>query len=118
MGTPWSKGGGWSGVAHPSKAVPGSGLEDGPRDPLSRTFGDREDEAEDPSEVLQADSIQRCRTILQELHQLPEVWESQGTEGTSHSSPSDLRAVYEDGNGHCRTSTQEQCRPQVPFGNV
>ena len=86
----------WSRAARLSKAVPGSGLEEGPRDSLSRTFGDREDKAE---EVLLANSIQKCQTILQELHQLPEVWESQCTEGTSHSSPSDLGAIYEDGNG-------------------
>ena len=55
---------------------------------------------------------------LQELHQMPEVWESQDTEGTSHSSHSDLGAVYEDGNGHCWTSSQEQCRPQVHFDSV
>ena len=118
MGVPWSEGGGWSGAAGPSKAVPGSGLADGPRDPLSRTFGDGEDEAEDPPKVLLADSIQRCRTVLQELHQVSEVWESQGAKGTSHSSPSDFRAVYEDSDGHRWTSTQEQCRPQIHFGNV
>ena len=56
-GTPWLKGGGRSGAARPSKAVPESGLEDGPRDSLSRTFGDREDKAENPPEVLLADSF-------------------------------------------------------------